>query len=115
MNVNEKKYIEKIKDKYSEKQTSKLDELHNLDNKVNLPAIILAYTLGISGSLIFGFGMCIAMKVILKDLYLLGIIVGIIGIIIMSINYPIYIKVLNHRRKKYSNQIIELSNQLLNE
>ncbi len=115
MNVNEKKYVEKIKEQYSEKQTSKIDELQKLDNKVNLPAIILTYSLGILGSLVLGFGMCIAMKVIFQDLFVLGIIIGIIGIIMVSINYPLYKKVLNYRRKKYSNQIIEITNDLLNE
>ncbi len=115
MNVNEKKYIEKIKEQYSEKKTSKIDELQKLDNKVNLPATILTYTLGILGSLVLGIGMCISMKIILKDLFILGIIIGIIGIIMILINYPLYKKVLDSRRKKYSNQIIEITNELLNE
>lgn len=115
MNANEKKYIEKIKEQYTEKETSKLDELQRLDNRVTLPAIILTYTLGILGSLILGVGMCITMKVVLQDLFAVGIIIGIIGIIMVSINYPLYKRVLSSRRKKYSNQIIEITNELLSE
>lgn len=114
MNDYEKKYVEKVARQYQEKETTKLDELKTLDKKVNRPALIFAYTFGILGSLVLGVGMCIAMQVILENLFYLGIVVGVVGIIMVCMNYPMYQKILKGRRTKYSEQIVELSNELLN-
>ncbi|MCM1130600.1 MAG: dihydropteridine reductase [Roseburia sp.] len=114
MNNGEKNYVEKVARQYQAKESTKLDELKRLDQKVNRPALIFAYTFGILGSLILGVGMCIAMKVILKNLFYLGIVIGVVGIIMACINYPLYQKILKARKSKYSKRIVELSNELLN-
>ena len=59
--------------------------------------------------------MCVAMEVILAGLMYVGIIVGLVGILFVSINYPIYKKLLNSRKRKYANEIVDLSKALLNE
>ncbi|MDE5546877.1 MAG: hypothetical protein K2I88_05380 [Anaeroplasmataceae bacterium] len=110
----ERNYVEKLVKQYKEKEPSKLDDLKALDKKVNRPALIFACIFGIIGSLVLGVGMCIAMKVILENLFYLGVIVGVIGIFMVCINYPIYQKILKGRRAKYSEQIVTLSNELLN-
>ncbi|MDE6656155.1 MAG: hypothetical protein K2J85_04105 [Anaeroplasmataceae bacterium] len=114
MNTYEKNYVEKVVRQYQEKKTTKLDELKALDQKVNRPALIFAYVFGILGSLVLGVGMCIAMKVILENLFYLGIVIGVIGILMVCITYPIYQKILKRRRAKYSEQIVEISNEILN-
>lgn len=114
MNQYEKNYVEKVARRYKEKESTKIDELKTLDKKVNRPALIFAYIFGVLGSLVLGAGMCVAMKVILENLFYLGIVVGVIGIIMVCINYPIYQKILKVRKSKYSEQIIALSNELLN-
>lgn len=111
----ERNYVERVAKQYKEKEPSKLDELKALDKKVNCPALVFAYLFGSIGSLVLGFGMCIAMKVILENLFYLGIVVGVLGILMVSVNYPIYQKILKSRRKKYSEQVVELSNELLND
>ena len=68
---------------------------------------------GVIGSLVLGFGMCLAMKVIF-DLFIHGVIIGILGIFMVSINYPIYKNMLNRRKNKYAKQILELSENILN-
>lgn len=115
MNKNEKTYIEKIVKDYSEKQTTKLDKLKTLDKKAKTPARIFAYTFGIIGSLVLGFGMSVAMKVILADKMILGIIVGIIGIAMVSVNYFIYQAILKKSKNKYANEIKKLSDEILHE
>lgn len=106
------KYVEKIKSQYGENGKSKVDEIVALDKKVHRAPEITAYTVGIIGSLILGIGMCLAMKVIL-DLMPLGIVIGCIGILIVSANYPIYKKSLAKRKKKYASKILALSNEIL--
>ena len=115
MNESTKKQIEKITDFYKEeeKSVSKTEELIRLDKKVKRPALIFSYLFGIIGSLILGTGMCLAMKVI-GDLFVLGIVVGIIGIVAVSITYPIHKKILSKRKDKYAFEIIELSKSILN-
>ncbi len=87
--MNENKYVEKVINKYTEKETTKLDQLKALDSKVKMPALIIAYVFGSISALVLGFGMCVAMKVILADLMWLGIVVGVVGIALCLLTYPI--------------------------
>ena len=109
--------IEKIRASYTPKKISKFDELKELDSKVKRPATIFAYLFGSISSLVLGTGMCLAMKVIggaISFAMPLGIGVGLLGILLVSINYPIYKKLLNSRKEKYADKIFELSDSLLN-
>ncbi|MBQ7348784.1 MAG: dihydropteridine reductase [Clostridia bacterium] len=109
MNKNE---IERIRNMYTEKKPSSLEELKALDKKVKVPAEIFAYTFGIICSLILGFGMCLAMEV-LFDFMVIGILVGLLGIALCLLTYPIYKRILNSRKAKYADRILELSDELL--
>ena len=95
MSKQEKQYIEKIASDYQESKPSKLDQLKALDRKAKKGAQIFAYIFGSIGALVLGIGMCFAMKVI-PNLSLpmpLGIIIGLLGIAMVSINYFIYKKI----------------------
>ena len=116
MSKNQKTLIQQIKEEYEPKPESqrKLETLIALNERVKLPALIFAYAFGIIGALVLGLGMCLAMKVI-GDLMALGIVIGILGIAMVSVNYFIYKGLLNSRKKQYADQILELSNELLND
>jgi uncharacterized membrane protein (DUF485 family) len=43
-----------------------------------------------------------------------GITVGVVGMIIAIINYPVYRAILNSRKKKYSAEILKLSEKIIN-
>lgn len=109
----EKNYAEKIKNDYSPKQTTKMDELRALDKKVRMPATVFAYVFGTVAVLILGTGMCFAMKVI-GNLFVPGIVIGCIGIALCISNYYIYRAILKARKRKYGEQVLSLSNELLN-
>ena len=113
MNQQEKNVVEKIRADYTKKENTTLEYLKKLDQKVKRPAYIFAYTFGIIGSLVLGIGMCLSMKVI-GDAMLIGVVIGIMGIIIVSVNYPIYRKLLIKRKEKYQKQILTLTEQALN-
>ena len=102
---------ESIAKDYAPKESSKLVALKKLDNKAKLPATIFTYTLGIISSLVFGAGMCMAMKVIGGGM-VIGIIVGIIGMLGCGVNYPIYKKMLEKSKSKYAYEIVELARQI---
>ena len=110
----DKIYAEAIVNEYSKKEASKVMALKKLDNKVKLFPRIFTYTFGIISSLVLGVGMCLAMRVIGEGeiMFVLGIIIGLIGIVGVSVNYPIYKKILNSRKEKYAFDIIELAKEI---
>ena len=114
MNRNDKEFIaQRIRTQYTEKQATELDSLRALDAKVKRPANVFAYLFGSVSALVLGFGMCLAMKV-LFDMMAVGIVIGIVGIAMCLITYPIYKKILNSAKKKNADKINELANEILN-
>lgn len=113
--INEKeiKQIEKIKKGYETKEVTKLDELKELDKKVKLPAKIFGYVYGTAGSLVLGTGMCLAMKII-GNLMPLGIVIGLLGIAMVSSTYLIYKNILKTRKNRYGAEILSMTDELLN-
>lgn len=112
MSLNEKKAIERIRDGYTEKTKSEFDELRELNARVRRPAAVFAYIFGILGALILGTGMCLAMKVI-GDLMIPGILIGAVGIAMVSLNYYIYDALLRSRKKKHAPEILAKTELLL--
>lgn len=111
----DKIYAEQLANEYAPKQTSKVVALKKLDRKAKLSANIFAYTFGIVFSLVFGTGMCLAMKVIgagSTASVVLGVVIGIIGMIGIGINYPIYKKLLESGKKKYAFEIMQLAKEI---
>ncbi len=108
----ERKFVNRLRDEYTEHGETKLDSLKKMDRRIKRPAEIFAYTFGTAGTLILGTGMCLAMKVI-GNLVPLGIAIGLIGIAMVAVNYFIYRHILTSRKKKYGARIIALSNELL--
>ena len=107
----DKIYAESIAKDYAPKDNSKIVALKKLDNRAKLPATIFTYSCGIISSLVFGTGMCLAMKVIGNSM-VLGIIIGIIGLIGCGVNYPIYKRMLEKSKAKYAYEIVELARQI---
>lgn len=108
-------YAEKIAAEYTQKPASKLIALKKLDSKAKLPSQVFAYTFGVLGALILGVGMCLCMGQIGTSLPFampLGVVVGIVGIAMVSANYPIYKKLLERGKKKYAFEIMELAKEI---
>lgn len=121
MNRNDKSFmVEKIRTKYVEKKDSSLDELRKLDKKVKAPAEVFAYIFGSISALIMGAGMSLVMTDVanmlgLGDMTVPGIAVGVVGMVLAIVNYPIYKGILTSRKKKYTDKVLELSNKILSE
>lgn len=113
MNAKEKQYVENIRLGYEEKKDTKIDELRALDRQTKRPAQVFAYIFGTLGSLVLGSGMCLAMPEVIEGYMPLGIAVGIVGIIMVSVNYPIYKAILASRKRKASSKIMKLSGEIL--
>lgn len=111
----DKIYAEQLANEYAPKDTSKVIALKKLDRKAKLPAVIFTYTFGIIGALILGVGMCLSMNVIGNHYMLLGVIIGIVGLVLVSVNYPIYTKMLKKGKEKYAFEIMELAKEISEE
>lgn len=111
----DKIYAEQLANEYAPKDTSKVVALRKLDARAKLPATIFTYTFGIIAALVTGVGMCFSMNVIgsgTTTMFVLGVIVGIVGLVGMGINYPIYKKMLAKGKQKYAYEIIELAKEI---
>ena len=111
----DKIYAEQLANEYAPKDTSKVIALRKLDAKANLPANIFTYTLGVISALVFGTGMCLAMGQIgsgTTSSFVLGIVIGIVGMAGMGINYPIYKRILENGKKKYAFEIMEPAKEI---
>lgn len=114
----DKIYAEAVANEYAVKDTRKVVALKKLDKKAKLPATIFTYTFGIIAALILGVGMCLSMKVIgdgSVGMTVLGIIVGLLGIAGVTVNYPIYKKMLESGKKKYASDILRLAKEISEE
>lgn len=120
MNTNDRNFmVEKIRTQYTEKTITELDTLKKLDKKVKRPAFVFAYIFGILGAIIMGSGMSLIMtdigaKLGISNTMVIGTSVGIVGMIMAIINYPIYKGILSSRKKKYASKIIALSDTIIN-
>lgn len=114
----DKIYAEAIANEYAPKDTSKVVALKKLDRKAKRKANIFGYTFGVLMALVLGVGMCLSMGVISDGsnfMMIVGIIVGIIGIVGVSINYPIYKKLLKDGKNQYAFEIMQLAKEISEE
>ena len=120
MNRNEQQAAEKIRMKYTEKQITDLDTLRALDAKVKRPVNVFSYVFGSIAAIIMGAGMSLCMTDISDSIGLsmdpmkLGITIGVVGLLLSLINYPIHKSMLKARKKKYGAEIIALSEKITN-
>lgn len=119
LNRNDQEYlVQKIRSQYTEKEYTELDNLKKLDSKVKKPIKIFAYLLGSVSALVMGGGMSLIMTDIndtvgLADPMKAGLAIGVAGLAMAAVNYPIYKNRLNARRKKYAEEVITLSDRLM--
>ena len=120
MNKNDQQFMaQKIRTQYMEKQSTELDALRELDAKVKRPANVFAYVFGSISAIIMGAGMSLVMTDIgatlgMESTMVPGIVIGIVGMIMALLNYPMYKGILGSRKKKYGTKILELSDKIMN-
>lgn len=107
----EQEEINRIRKKYVETE-DKMERLRKLDLGVTQKATVISIIIGIIGTLIMGTGMCCT--TVWQEMWFIpGIIIGIIGLVVMALAYPIYQKVLKKEREKIAPEIIRLTDELM--
>ena len=118
----EQEEIKAIRKKYAvqEKTEDKMEQLRRLDAAVTQKATSVSLVFGVIGALILGMGMSLAMTDIGKIIGLLGgmamligILIGIVGIVLISVAYPIYNSIIKKEREKIAPEIIRLTDELM--
>lgn len=109
--------VERIRQKYLPKQEDKMERLRRLHAIPTQKAQAASLALGIIGALILGTGMSLAMTDLGTALgnlaMLIGICVGVVGMVLTALAYPLYNRVLQKQREAIAPEILRLSDELL--
>ena len=112
---------QKIRTQYVEKEASELDALRALDAKVKRPANVFAYVFGSISAIIMGAGMSLIMTDMAEllglgiDPMIPGIVIGVVGMAMALVNYPIYKAIMKSRKSKHAAEILRLSDKIMNQ
>lgn len=116
----EQEEIKAIRKKYapSEETEDKMAQLRRLDAGVYSKATTVSLVVGIIGTLLMGLGMSLAMTDIGEMLgtvlaMVIGVSIGIVGIVLVCLAYPIYNRTLRKEREKIAPEIIRLTDELM--
>ena len=116
----EQEEIKTIRNKYAvqEKTEDKMEQLRRLDGAVTKKATTVSLVLGIIGALIMGIGMSLVMTEIGAFLgtvlaMVVGIGLGVIGIILVCLAYPLYNRTLKKERERIAPEILRLTDELM--
>lgn len=113
----ERSEVEQIRKKYLPQEENKLEQLRRLDRSASRKAQVWALTMGILGALILGTGMSLFMTELSDYLgavaMLAGIPVGIAGLVLVALAYPVYNHVLQKERRRIAPEILRLSEELM--
>lgn len=97
-----------------------MEQLRRLDAAVTQKATVVSLVFGVIGALILGTGMSLAMTEIGEILglqgataMLVGILIGIIGIVLVCVAYPVYNRIIKKEREKIAPEIIRLTDELM--
>ncbi|EGC04445.1 hypothetical protein [Ruminococcus albus] len=105
--------IDRIREKYQptpvSAQEEKMARLRRLDSSCESAAQVAGLVLGIVGTLVFGLCMCCFM---VWHHYVLGVLLGLVGLPMIAAAKPVYDRVLKTMREKNAPEIIRLTDEL---
>lgn len=120
--ANEQEEIKAIRQKYcpAEENENKMEKLRRLDAAVTGKAQAFSLIFGIVGALLLGTGMSLAMTD-LGDILgfsktpamAIGILIGLVGIALVALAYPVYNRTIKKEREKIAPEIIRLTDELM--
>ena len=109
--------VEAIRKKYLPKEEDKMEQLRRLHSIPSQKAQAASIAIGVLGTLVLGTGMSLCMTDLGAALghlaMVIGILVGILGLIMVALAYPLYNRVLRKERQRIAPEILRLSEELL--
>ena len=112
--------IQSIRKKYAAPEEDKMEQLRRLDAGVTKKAAGVSVIIGVIGTLLLGFGMSLVMSDIGTAFHLsqnsgmlVGILVGVVGMAVLALAYPIYSRTVKKERQKIAPEILRLTDELM--
>ena len=109
--------VEEIRKKYLPKEEDKMEQLRKLHSIPTQKAQAASLAVGMIGALILGTGMSLCMTDLGAALgntaFVLGILIGLIGMVLVASAYPLYSRTLKTEREKIAPKILKLTDELL--
>ena len=112
----EQEEIKRIRQKYQMQEENEMDRLRKMDAKVTQKATIMSLVLGMVGALVMGMGMSLVMTDLGATVGIsssAGIMIGMAGMILVALAYPVYDKVQRKEREKIAPEILKLTEELM--
>lgn len=111
------KEIEAIRKKYLPKEENKMEQLRKLHHSATQKAQAASIAIGSIGALVLGTGMSLCMTelgaLVGSLAMVIGIVVGVVGLALVALAYPVYNRVLQKERQRIAPEILRLSEELL--
>jgi uncharacterized membrane protein YccF (DUF307 family) len=109
--------VEEIRKAYLPKEEDKMEQLRRLHAIPTQKAQACSLAVGIIGALILGTGMSLCMTELGSALgrfaMVIGIVVGIAGMVLVALAYPVFNRRLKKEREKIAPEILRLSDELI--
>lgn len=104
--------IKRIRQKYVSNKENKIEQLRRLDRMATEKGAVVSLVFGILGILLLGIGMSLVL--VFQELYfILGVILGVIGLVGIILAYPMYTHIIRKERERIAPEIIRLTDELL--
>ena len=88
-----------------------MEQLRRLDKSATKKGTALSIVVGVAGCLLMGVGMCCSM-VWMGNLFIPGIVLGLLGIALVAAAHPVYQRVTKKEREKLAPRILQLTEEL---
>ena len=109
--------VEEIRKAYLPKEEDKMEKLRKLHSIPTQKAQAASIAVGVIGTLILGTGMSLCMTELGAALgnlaMIMGVIIGLAGIILVALAYPIYNRTLKKERERIASEILRLTDELM--
>ena len=109
--------VEEIRKAYLPKEEDKMEKLRKLHSIPTQKAQSASIAVGVIGALVLGTGMSLCMTELGAALgslaVVLGIMIGLAGIILVALAYPIYNRTLKKERARITPEILRMTDELL--
>ena len=109
--------VEEIRKAYLPKEEDKMEQLRSLHSIPTQKAQSASIAVGVIGALILGTGMSLCMTELGSSLgrlaMIIGIAVGLVGMVLVALAYPLYNRTLKKERERIASEILRLTDELL--
>ena len=104
--------VQRIRSRYMPAEEDKMETLRRLDASVTKKGTAVSLVLGLVSALVLGSGMSCCM-VWGGELFVVGIVFGLVGIVGIALAYPVYKRITEKERERIAPEIIRLTDELM--